>query len=136
MSFCCLQLSPKNKQKQVDLRFHSSKVEFVRLFFGGNVSLKKSFWLFLTFSDSSRLQFKNAQFQKKKKSRINFELKLNSALGHINVTNIIFAAPVFDSLVSFVPDGLTILFKAHFSDVVLCFQLAENFNWLSSKNKR
>ena len=80
---------------------------------------------------------KNAQLKKKKKSRINFELKLNSALGHINVvTNVIFAAPVFDSLVSFVPDGLTILFKAHFSDVVLCFQLAENFNWFSSKNKR
>ena len=33
----------KNERKQVDLRFHSSKVEFVCSFFGGNVSLKKSF---------------------------------------------------------------------------------------------
>ena len=42
MSFWCLQFPPK-KRTQVKLRFHSSKVEFVCLFFGGNVSLKKSF---------------------------------------------------------------------------------------------
>ena len=53
MSFWCLQFPPKNEQKQVDLRFHSSKVEFVRLFFGGNVDLKKSFRFFLTFSWNS-----------------------------------------------------------------------------------
>ena len=50
MSFWCLQFPPKNERKQVDLRFHSSKVEFVFSFFGGNVGLKKSFRLCLTFS--------------------------------------------------------------------------------------
>jgi hypothetical protein len=49
MSFWCIQFPPKNERKQVDLRFHSSKVEFVRSFFGGNVYLKKSFRHFLTF---------------------------------------------------------------------------------------
>ena len=33
MSFCCLQFLPKNERKQVDLRYHSSKVVFVRSFF-------------------------------------------------------------------------------------------------------
>ena len=33
----------KKQQKQVDLRFLCSKVEFVCSFFGGNVGLKKSF---------------------------------------------------------------------------------------------
>ena len=32
MSFWCLQFYPKNERKQVNLRFHSSKVEFVPLF--------------------------------------------------------------------------------------------------------
>ena len=32
----------KNERKQVDLRFHGSKVEFVCSFFGGNVYLKKN----------------------------------------------------------------------------------------------
>jgi len=41
MSFWCLQFPPKNEQKQLDMRFHISKVEFVCSFFGGNVSLKK-----------------------------------------------------------------------------------------------
>ena len=52
MSFWCLQFPPKNERKQVDLWFHSSKVEFVRLFFGRNGGLKKSFRLrfCLTFS--------------------------------------------------------------------------------------
>ena len=49
MSFWCLQLVPKNEWKQGYL-CRNSKVEFVCLFFGGNVGLKKSFWLFLTFS--------------------------------------------------------------------------------------
>ena len=52
MSFWCLQFPPKNERKQVDLWFHSNKVEFVRSIFGGNVGLKKSFQLFLTFSRS------------------------------------------------------------------------------------
>ena len=50
MSFWCLQFPPKNERKQVDLKFHSSKVEFICLFFGWNVYLKKSFRLFLTFN--------------------------------------------------------------------------------------
>ena len=50
MSFWCLQFLPKNERKQVDLRFHSSKVEFVCSFFWKkNIGLKKSFWLCLTF---------------------------------------------------------------------------------------
>jgi hypothetical protein len=49
MSFLCLQFPPKNERKLVNLRFHNSKVEFVRLFFGGNIVLKKSFQFFLTF---------------------------------------------------------------------------------------
>ena len=32
MVFWCLQFSPKNERKQVDLRYHSSKVEFLRSF--------------------------------------------------------------------------------------------------------
>ena len=54
MSFWCPPFPPKNEQKQVYLRFHSSKVEFIRSFFGGNVYLKKSFRLFLTFSKSKQ----------------------------------------------------------------------------------
>ena len=46
----CLQFPPKNEQKQVDLRYHSSKVEFVCSFFGRNVGLKNSFPLCLTIS--------------------------------------------------------------------------------------
>ena len=49
MSFWCLQFPPKNEQKPVNLRFHSSKVEFIFSFFWRNVGLKKSFWLCLTF---------------------------------------------------------------------------------------
>ena len=48
----CLQFPPKNEQKQFDLRYHSSKVEFVRSFFGGNVILKKSFLICLTFTQA------------------------------------------------------------------------------------
>ena len=49
MCFWCLQFLQKNEQKQVDLRLHFSKVEFVCLVFWRNVSLKKSFRLCLTF---------------------------------------------------------------------------------------
>ena len=48
--FLVSSISSKKRQKPVDLRFHSSKVEFVRLLFGGNVGLKKLFRLCLTFS--------------------------------------------------------------------------------------
>ena len=50
MSFRCLQFPPTNEQKQVDLRFQCSKVEFISSFSGGNIYLKESFRLFLTFS--------------------------------------------------------------------------------------
>ena len=36
--------------------FHSSKVEFIPSFFGGDVSLKKSFHLCLTFSETANVQ--------------------------------------------------------------------------------
>ena len=55
MSLWCLQFLPKIERKQVDLRFHSSKVEFVRSFFGRNVGLKKLFRLCLTFKVFRRL---------------------------------------------------------------------------------
>ena len=58
MSFWCLQFPPKNERKQVNLRFHSSKVEFVGSFHGGNVSLKKSFRLFLTFNFDTDTQLR------------------------------------------------------------------------------
>ena len=49
MLYWCLQFPPKNERKQVDLRYHSSKVEFVRSFFGRIVGLKKPLRLCLTF---------------------------------------------------------------------------------------
>ena len=54
MSFCCFQFPPKNERKQVNLRYHSSKVEFVRSFFGRIIGLKKPFRLCLTFNSSSK----------------------------------------------------------------------------------
>ena len=41
---------PKNERKQVDLRYHSSKVEFVRSFFGGIEDTIICFRGYLTFS--------------------------------------------------------------------------------------
>ena len=41
-------------QKTNENKSHSSKIEFVCSFFGGNVGLKKSFRLFLTFSKNSK----------------------------------------------------------------------------------
>ena len=49
--FWCLQLLPKTERKQVH-KSTSSKVEFVCLFFGRNVGLKKSFRICLTFKRS------------------------------------------------------------------------------------
>ena len=40
---------PKNERKQFDMRYHSSKVEFFRLFFGRIEDTKKTFWNSLTF---------------------------------------------------------------------------------------
>ena len=42
-------LQKTNENKSTWVRFHSSKVEFICLLFGGNVGLKKSFRLCLTF---------------------------------------------------------------------------------------
>ena len=50
MSFWCLQFLPKNEQKQVDLRYHSSKVKFICSFFGRIHGLTIWFWVLLTFS--------------------------------------------------------------------------------------
>ena len=48
MSFWCRQFPPKIERKQVNLRYPSCKVEFVRSFFGGNFSLlKRAFQLCL-----------------------------------------------------------------------------------------
>ena len=69
MSFWCLQFPPKNEQKQVDLRFHSSKVEFVRSFFGGNVGLKKSFRLCLTFSSWQKKSVQHSKVKNEAKTR-------------------------------------------------------------------
>ena len=52
-SFWFLQFPSKNERKQVDLRYHGSKVEFVCSFFGG-----KSFWLCLTFSNNRTEEWK------------------------------------------------------------------------------
>ena len=49
MSYWCLQFPPKNERKQVNMRFHSRKVEFIHSYLGGNFGLKKSFRLCLTF---------------------------------------------------------------------------------------
>ena len=53
MVFWCLQFLPKNERKQVNLRYHSTKVEFVCSFFGRIVGLKKSLRLCLTFNGLS-----------------------------------------------------------------------------------
>ena len=68
MPLGCLQFPPKNERKQGNLRFHSSKVslskvEFVRSFFGGNVYLKKSFRLFMTFTTEKNVIKKLALLQ-------------------------------------------------------------------------
>ena len=49
MSYWCLQFPPKNERKQVNMRFHSRKVEFIHSYLGENFGLKKSFRLCLTF---------------------------------------------------------------------------------------
>ena len=49
--FLVASILPKDEQKQVDLRYHSGKVKFVCSFFGRIISLKKSSWLCLTYSD-------------------------------------------------------------------------------------
>ena len=56
MSFSCLQFLPKNKGKQVNLRYDSGRVKFVCLFFGRNIGLKKSFRLCLTFRHRFKAQ--------------------------------------------------------------------------------
>ena len=48
--FWCLLFPPKNERKQLNLRYHSSKVEFLRSFFGGNQRHQKPFRNYLTFN--------------------------------------------------------------------------------------
>ena len=55
MFFWCLRFPPKNEQKQIDLRYHSSKVEFLCSFFGGNWRHQKPFRNYLTFTDWENL---------------------------------------------------------------------------------
>ena len=43
MSFWCLQFLPKDERKQVDLRYHSSKVEFFFRFLGDIEDIKRHF---------------------------------------------------------------------------------------------
>ena len=50
MTFLCLQFLPKNEQKQVDLRCHFSKVEFIASFFGRINGLTICFRVLLTFT--------------------------------------------------------------------------------------
>ena len=50
MFFWCLRFPPKNERIQVDLRYHSSKVEFLRSYFGGNWRHRKPFRNYLTFT--------------------------------------------------------------------------------------
>ena len=47
-AFLMSSIPPKNERKQVNQRFHSSKVEFLRSFFGGYIVLRDSFLLFWT----------------------------------------------------------------------------------------
>ena len=50
MSFWCLQFLPKNEQKQVNLRYRCSKVEFICSFFGRIHDLTICFRVLLTFT--------------------------------------------------------------------------------------
>ena len=57
MVFWCLSFS-----KQVDLRYHSSKVEFLCSFFGGNRRHKKPFRNYLTFNCNNKSKQRNFVF--------------------------------------------------------------------------
>ena len=51
MVYWCLRLPPReNEREQVNLRYHSSKVEFLPPFFGGNRRHQIPFWNWLTFN--------------------------------------------------------------------------------------
>ena len=58
MSLWCLQFPPKNERKQVDLRYHSSKVEFVCSLFGGIEDTIICFRDYLTLSVDGKSQKK------------------------------------------------------------------------------
>ena len=49
MIFWCLRFPPKNERKQVNFRYHSSKDELFRSFFGGNRRHQNPFRNYLTF---------------------------------------------------------------------------------------
>ena len=73
MSFWCLQFLPKNERKQVNLRFHSCKVEFIRSFFERNVDLKKSFRPCLTFMGIKKYVAQKAEVEFKFPAHIFFK---------------------------------------------------------------
>ena len=50
-------ISSKKRNKKVNMRYHSSEVEFVRSFFGGNRWPQKAFRNYLTFSQASIQRF-------------------------------------------------------------------------------
>ena len=50
MVLWCPRFPPKNEQKQVNLRYHSSKVEFLRSFFWGNRRHQNPFRNYVTFT--------------------------------------------------------------------------------------
>ena len=80
MSFWRLQFLPNYEQKQVVLRYQSSKVEFLCSFFGRNVSLKKSFRLWLTFNSSIHLHHQESEklFNKDKFKLINQDRQIHN----------------------------------------------------------
>ena len=73
MVFWCLRFPPKNERKQVDLRYHSSKVEFLRSFFGGNRRHQTPFRNYLTFRSRFKFQLKrqlaDKELQRRQKIR-------------------------------------------------------------------
>ena len=60
--FLVSSILPKNERKQFDLRYHNSKVEFFRSFFGRIEDTKKTFRNKLTFSNIA-LQYFDQKFQ-------------------------------------------------------------------------
>ena len=72
MSFLCLQFPPKNERKQV-----SSKVEFVRLFFGGIEDTTICFRDYLTFSWSNFVGLLNRRYIDFFLKRISLRIPIN-----------------------------------------------------------
>ena len=69
---------PKNERKQFNLRYHSSKVEFIRSFFGRIEDTKKTFRNYLTFTTEPFLPW-IVMWESRRVSR-QFSCKRNSDL--------------------------------------------------------